>query len=362
MVKLIVLLLSLSLTAPAAVKDPIYDDFEGLDLVEALIRDGRFDLAENELKNVPPSERRTRVAGDLTYAAQKFESAYETYRKLSPGPQNDLSRARAAAQLKKWPECVQHFQNSGRLWLGAEADVIFKANCEFQDRRFADSLATLVSGKKTHPGFSLQREQVSLLLELSLSQSALSAALERAQESTPVELLGLAELFHAKKLRRETLILLELGRTRFPFDVDLNLSLAKAYFAKGDLRSTAEAFERAARVDAKFTYHAAEIRRQLGDKQTAAYWLPQIADEKEKLRARLAYYVDSSWYSLIASMDGLVASSPLNRDDEVRYAMGYSLFRQGQTEKPLKYLSQIRSPHHAERAALLKKSILETRH
>lgn len=347
--------------ATAAVKDPVYDEFEGLDLVEALIRDGRFELAETELKKARESVRRTRLLGDLAYARQNFSSALLNYSRLPQTPEHSLLLARTSAQLKKDPECVSHFKDSESLWQGATSDVIFKASCEFRRSLYRAAHSTLTLGYRKHKGFSLQRERVSLLLEMALSQSALQAALERGSDTTAAQTLALAELFHDKKMDREMLILLEWARTRFPFDVDVNLSLAKAYFGKGQLRVTAEAFERAARVDRKFAYHAAELRRQLGDKQTAAYWLPQIDDEKEKLRARLASYVDNGWYSLIASLDGLVASSPLNQDDEVRYAMGYALFRQGQTTKPLKYLSLIRSPHHIERAALLKKSIIECR-
>lgn len=356
---LLILTLTLILPVGAAVKDPIYDEFSGLDLVEALIRDGKHDLAETELKSITPSERKTRISGDLAYARQKFDSAIELYNKLSASPQHSLLRARARAHLKSWADCVSQFKSTGLLWLANPSDVILKASCEFQTQRHSAALATLIEGGQKHSDFSLQRERVSLLLELTLSQAALTAALERSATASASDILGLAELFHAKKLSRETLILLEWGRTRYPFDVDVNLSLAKAYFAKGELRATAEAFERAARVDRKFNYHAAELRRQLGDKQTAAYWLPQIEDDKEKLRSRLAFYVDNSWYALIASMDSLVALSPLNQDDEVRYAMSYSLFRQGQVTKPLKYLSQIRSPQFAERAALLKKELLE---
>lgn len=357
----VVSIIAFSLSAQAAVKDPVYDDFEGLDLVEALIRDGRLDSAESELRNFKTSERRIKLMGDIAYARQDFKTALENYSRLPLTPMYRLLKGRASAQLQRSEQCVENFHLSGDLWLNSENDVTLKATCEFRVKLFAESFATLLAGSKRHPTYGLQRERVSLLLELALSQSALTAALERAQECTSSELLGLAELFHNKKMNRETLILLELGRTRFPLDVDVNLSIAKAYFTKGDLRATAEAFEQAARLDRKFAYHAAEIRRQIGHKQIAAYWLPLISDEKEKLRARLAGYVDSNSYPLIASMESVLRISALNQDDEVRYALGYSLYRQGEIEKPLKYLSQIRSPHHLERAALLRKSILEAR-
>ncbi len=355
------LLLMISINASGAVKDPVYDDFEGLELVEVLIRDSRFQLAESELKSLPNSTRKTLLSGNLEYARQNYPAAEGHYKKLPVSPENRLVLARTYAQLKNWPSCHENFSATGRLWLNSENDLILKATCEFHINLWERSLASLSEGFKKFKSFAVQREKVSLLIQMSLTQAALDTALARANATTSAQILALAELFHEKKLGDETLILLEWSRTRFPFDLDTNLSLAKAYFSRGQLRATAEAFERAARVDRKFAYHAAELRRQLGDVQAANFWLMQIEDPKEQIRSRLALYVDSGWYSMIASMESLVSSGKFSHDDEVRYALGYSLLRQGNLVQPLKYLTQITSPHHAERAALLRKTIVDCR-
>jgi tetratricopeptide (TPR) repeat protein len=346
------------LPAQAAIKDPVYDNYDGLDLVEALIRDGNLKGAAEELNEIPSSSRKWLVAGHLDYAAKRFPQAIKNYQKADEDQSRNVFLARAFGRNQEWKDCHRIYAKSAELWLVREEDVVLKANCEYQVQKWQNALNTLTQGYNKAPTFVLQREQTALLLEMGLTRTALDTVFNLRMPSAS-ESLAMAELFHNKKLIEDTLTVLEWTRTRFPFDLDTNLTLAKVYFGKGQLRTTAEAFERAARVDSRYAYHATEIRRQLGEFQIAQYWTPFVPDEKERLKARMALYVDSNRYPMIASMESVLATSALKADDEVRYAIGYSLARLGGTDRPLKYLAQIRSPHFVERAALLRKSIIE---
>jgi tetratricopeptide (TPR) repeat protein len=354
-----IIVLIISIQALAAIKDPIYDNYEGLDLVEALIRDGNLKAAEEELNEAPTSNRKWLVMGHLAFAAKKYPQAINNYLKATEDQSRNLSLARAYGRSQEWKDCRRFYLKAAQTWLSREEDIALKSTCEFRTEKWQETLTTLNSGYQKAPSFVLQREFVGLLLEMGLTRAALDTVFNLRTPSAS-ESLSLAELFHNKKLIDDTLTVLEWTRTRFPFDLDTNLTLAKVYFGKGQLRTTAEAFERAARIDPRYAYHAAEIRRQLGDMQIAQYWITYVPDEKERLKARMALYVDGNRYPLIASMESVLASSPLQTDDEVKYALGYSLARLGGQERPLKYLAQIRSPHLIERSALLRKSILDS--
>jgi hypothetical protein len=202
---------------------------------------------------------------------------------------------------------------------------------------------------------------VALQLDLNLVNQALKTSLSNNAQRSTTELLALAELFHNKKASLEALTLIELARARSPFDLDTNLSAAQVYFQRGDLRSTANAFARASIRDRSFAYHATEMHRQLRNFQTATYHAQFIPHAKERLKARMAMYVDGGKFPLIASLDSLISRSELKNDDEMRYALSYSLLRQGNFNRPLIHLNRIRGPEFLQKAALLKKAALDCR-
>lgn len=351
-------------TSTAAIKDPVYDDHEGLDLIHALIRDRQLDAAETELKGLPevPDTRgaRAMATGDLLMARERFEEAARAYLLAPVSEERDSRIARAYARAGKWRESAAAFRLTSEKFLDQEGDAILAATALYRAGDPAGALERLDRAFKRGPGYPIARERVALLLELGLVREALNEAF-RFTATSPAEWIGFAELFRDRVLRTEALMLLEWARLHDPTDVDVNLSLAKLHFEKGDLRSAAEAFERAAARDSKFHFHAAEIRRQLGDRQTAQYRSLLVNDEKDRLKSRLALLVDASAYPLIASMDAVIAASPLSADDETRYALGYSLLRLGTPDRPFKYLNPIVRADLMERTARLKKAWADCR-
>jgi hypothetical protein len=155
--------------------------------------------------------------------------------------------------------------------------------------------------------------------------------------------------------REESLLALETARLRFPKDQDLLVAIAPRYFARGLKRATAEAFSLAALRDPKFAEHAAETLRQSGSQQRSRYFNIFIPGEKERVRQKLALAVEGSRWDLVASMDSLVRRTSLVHDDEVSYALGYSLLRGGEKERARSYLESVRAPGQlAKVSALIK--------
>ncbi len=358
-IRILLCFASCASVAFATVKDPTYDEVEGLDLVEALIRDGKLDIARKELKAMKPSDRFWMVSGHLEMAAEKWSAAASHYEKSVLQPARQLHLARAVKALVDFKRCSQLFSESAELWLNKEADIIAKSECEYKSQRFELAWQTLKQGRAKKDSFPLLREQVALKLELNLVREALTTALAESSVRSINELLSLAELFNDKKFSMEALTLVEMARQRSPLDLDANLSAAQIFFQRGDLHSTVEAFERAAKTDPKFNYHAAEMHRQLGHQERATFYSQFIPEDKKRLKTRMAIYVEKGRYPLIASMESVIARSELKDDDEMKYAMAYALLRQGDLSKSLKHLSRIVKPELQEKAALLKKAALD---
>jgi len=345
----------------SVVKDPVYDELEGLPLVEALIRDGKTAAAKTELEKMKPSEAYWKAKGDIAMADEKWSQALNSYKNMLSPQKKALYSARAAFELKDHKACTAFFRQSQKDWLDKESDIIKKATCEANAGESEKAWNTLLAGLKNTNSFPLQREQVAFQLSLGLANEALKNALRGSEARSTAELLGLAELFHDKKESLAALTLVEVARVRAPFDLEANLSAAQIYFQRGDLRTTADAFERASHSDRKFSYHAAEIHRQLRQPERSAYFAQLIPQEKERLKSRMALYVESNRYPLIASMESVIGRSALKDDDEMRYAMAYSLLRQGDTVRPLLHLRGISKPELLEKAALLRKAALDCR-
>ena len=62
---------------------------------------------------------------------------------------------------------------------------------------------------------------------------------------------------------------------------------------------------------------------------------------------------------MIASLESVLSRSELAKDDEIRYALAYSLVRVGQISEPLKYLAQITKPELIEKTTVLRKTLLD---
>jgi len=338
-----------------------YDEWEGAELVEVLIRDGHLQDAERELKALPQNSKKHFLFGQLYLAQGEWAKAL-THLDVAPvTPVAQLHRGRALYQLERHADCLKAFELSNGLWKDADADAIAMSHCARKSGKAQQALTVLTQREKREPSQAISREVISWLLELRLSLQAYDYFFQRQTKWDANMALAVAEMFLNHGYSPEALELVEIARLKDLGNLDVNLSAAQMYFQRGHIRATAEAFERAARVDAKYRYHVAEIHRQMSQFQAAIYFGQTIADMKERLKNRLALYVDRGQFTLIGSMEGLVGRSPLREDDETRYALAYSLSRQGQTESPLRYLRDIQRPELLEKATRLRMALLNSR-
>lgn len=367
---LIIAALLLSIRAASAfVKDPIYDDLEGYELITALINDGKLDLAWGELK-LPKNKsnnpaRYHLLLGRYHAAKNEWDKAIDAFEKAqkNPGTKNeaDLQSARAHFQIKKYGTCQSLYGKQDVEPFMLESDWISKAQCEFKNKSSSASWATLTRARQKYASFAIEREWVELQMALQMKHMALTTALDwlHGKSVMPSQFMNLAEIFNAQGNVEEALMVLEAGRAQQPMNVDINLTLSQIYFQKGLMRASAEGFARAAEKDSKYHYHAAELQRQLGNMELSRYQNIFIADPKEKLKQKIAAFVDAGNFPMIASLENIIQRSELSKDDEIRYALAYSLVREGQIDQPLQYLSQITKPELIEKTTVLRKTLLD---
>lgn len=364
--------LSLAENSPAS--DPLYDEFEGVELAQALLRDGKPDAAKAVLAKISSGEKETKAAqlgkirGELSLlegapaaASTHFRDALSATGANTIRAELELGLARAYHRLDKASDCAAAAERAGALVFRREADLLMKASCERSAGENAAAWKTLREGRMLGRGFGPTLEHVRLLLSMKLMAEAhelIQAHLVRGA-TTSSEALALAEALQEAGAKQEALLVLETARLRFPTDQDILLAIAPQYFAKGWKRATAEAFTLAAVRAPDYAEHAAETLRQAGSRQRSRYWNLYIPGEKERGRQKLALAVEASRWDLVASMDSLVKRTSLESDDEVSYALAFSLLRGGEKVRARSYLEKIRSPGLLGKVSALFKTLGE---
>ncbi len=357
----------LSKKAHGFVKDPLYDDLEGVVLVRALLKDGKLDLAKEELEILKANDKETYalLKGQWWYLKNEWSSALkELARVKSSSPllnEATVWQARSYFQQKDFKNCRKIYQQLANNPIAQENDFIWKSFCEQKLSQFHQAWKTLWIARERFGSFQVEQEIIALQVQLKMFHEGLELALRwlAGHTSPATHYLNTAEIFQTAQATAAALVVLEMARAQHPTNLDINLALSQIYFQKGMLWAAEEGFRRATISDAKYYYHTAELNRQTRRYQRALYFNSLVVDEKERLKQKIATYVDANKYSLIASLDSVIQRSELQSDDEVRYALAYSLVRLGDLDKPLKYLSQITKPELIEKSTVLRQTLLD---
>ncbi|MCJ8277338.1 MAG: hypothetical protein MJK18_10895, partial [Bdellovibrionales bacterium] len=107
----------------------------------------------------------------------------------------------------------------------------------------------------------------------------------------------------------------------------------------------------AARVNTDLAFEASELLRQVGKSYRSRYLNFQTLDPKKRLKQKLSLYLEEDNYHSLKLMIPQLRQHQLLEDEELRYAVAYSLFRTGDFKKSESYLRMI------ERDDLFEKSL-----
>ncbi|MBX7232370.1 MAG: hypothetical protein K1X29_09825 [Bdellovibrionales bacterium] len=341
----------------ASVQDPIYDELEGIHLIKQLILDQRFDLAEQEINKTQLHSTDFLVQGDFYAAQNRWDQALFSYKKAPHSLERQLKMAQASYGKNDFNLCDKYYQESGLLWRQSEKTILQKSRCEFVLQKEAKAWDSLQKGQNYQTSqnqkesFPIFREQMALLLKLSLPQTALKIFFSKFEGLTTDQLQNIFELFKSHHFTHEGLALIELAQLLFPHNLSVFILAAQTYYEIGAMKSVLYYFKKAALLDPKYYYHVAEFHRLLGEHQQSAYASLWINNINDKFRLRLTSYVNQSKYPLIAS---LKVPSQLEETDDSRYARAYALLKQGEFTQSFQILNQIRKAELLPKVAQLK--------
>ena len=167
----------------------------------------------------------------------------------------------------------------------------------------------------------------------------------------------MATLFRKEKQHALAIQVLQMGQFKWLGHELLALELTQNYLAIGQTFSAALVLEESARKDLKLSYEASELLRQVGKSYRARYLNLLTTDPQKKLKQKVALYLEDSDYQSMNSLLPQLKHHSLLDDQDLRYAMAYSLYRSGEIKRARRLLTPIDREDLYEKAVELKKEM-----
>ena len=151
--------------------------------------------------------------------------------------------------------------------------------------------------------------------------------------------------------------MLEETKMLFSQDSQVAVLLGHLYMKNGMEFTTANLFEQASYYEHKYVKEAAEMHRRVGLTSHALYLNAQISDKVEKLKQKIAIYVEREEYeNIIGLIDALERYKMLD-DDNIRYAVAYAYYMAKDYEEAEKQLKMITDDELFSKATIIRKNI-----
>ena len=370
----LILLLSTSflLTLGAADKKESTEDVDYLTLAAVLIRDGYFDRAETALKSVDLTKKdvdkiRFYTLRGLVYLKkQVYQQAIADFRQSIAEGQTEKSVyiyiAQAHYALKEWQETIDALNEAGEL--GKEKPELFsiKAQCYWKMEAYDAAWDVLDEGEVKFPEYvAFLRQRFFYLVELKLFQKAavygqryLDSGKAKAEDY-----LALGSALRKSGATDKALHFLELAKMKYPGNDLIIIELAHVYLELDQIVTAATLFEEAARYKNKYSQEASELFRRAKQLYHALYLNSKITDQKEKLKQRLAIFLEFGDFEMAAAMEKALSRVGLLENEDMRYALAYSQFEVGDYDGAEKNLQYLTRPDLFKKASELRKSMQE---
>ena len=366
---LLALALSLLLVAPAVAQE---DDSEVdyLALASLMLRDGNLDRAINALDQVDLEAEdvnlvRYYTLRGMTHMRRKeLEPARDALdNAVSAGdaePVVYVYLAQVNYQLEDYAGAVDALDKAGAAVERIPSVYHMRAQSHWLMGEKTMAIAVLDQASEIFPEDpSFQRRKVFYLMDIGLFKEAVvqgKSYLERS-EGKLEDHIALGNALRASGELDEAAVFLEQAQLTFPGSPEVKKVLAHVYIERGEMSAAADMLYKAALLDPVLLPEAAELYRRSGQTFRAMNLNGQIANQEEKLRQRLALYLEMGSYEQAAAMEIPLRRVGLLAEEDLRYAVAYSLFKTGDFSAAEQHLAQLNRPDLFRKAAELRRAI-----
>jgi tetratricopeptide (TPR) repeat protein len=222
------------------------------------------------------------------------------------------------------------------------------------------ALAVLEQGAEAFPDDpNFIRRKVFYLVDLGLYQEAVIQGRRYLQQSAGKleDYVALGNALRASGELDEAASFLEEAQLIFPDSPEVKKVLAHVYIEREQLSAAADLLYQAALLDPQLLAEAAELYRRAGQTHRALTINSGLTDQPEKFRQRLALYLELQNFEQAAAMEIPLRRVGLLEDEDLRYAIAYSLFKTGDFAAAEEHLAALNRPDLFRKAAELRRAI-----
>lgn len=374
MKKIFTLMMLVSLTLFAADQEKKQDDIDHVAVAALLLRDGHIARANDELNQVNLEDEKLdkirfyTLRGLVASKMGDYARSNEYFNQSITEGQQDkvvyLYIAQNSYKLKDFEGTLKALEHAGNLIDDKPSMFGLKAECFWQLKRADDALATLRDANERFPAeYQFYRQRFGYLVQLELYQSALEDAnvyLANAKPDEKTSLAFIAALREGGAVDKAT-ILAEQVNLRFPASAEVTVLLAHLYIDQNMILAAAELFDQASIEDGVYTKEAAEMMRRNKKFVRSLFKNAQLLDQEEKLKQRIAIYLEYAQYERIVASRSALERSGLIEDENIRYALAYSYYMSSDFERCEEQLKMLTRPDLFQKATELRKNMEKCR-
>lgn len=414
-VKYLPLLWALSMMPLSAKTDDTAPVVDHLSVATMMIFDGKYDKAREELDNVDPSsqefdaEKYYTMLGVLDVKEEKYQDSITNFnkaveatkikiytappkakeskeylfslfsekkeapKKVAIEPTFDAEKIRTEKlgrlhinlsksyyKLKDYANTIKELDLAGEMGQDQAGLFTLRAECYWKLKEYNGALEALSRGGELFPeDKKLLKQKFYYFAELKLYQAAIDAskAYMEKGEATDKEYVALAQMLLSGEQLDSAIKVLEEAKILFPATPKIAMLLGHAYLKRDMVHITANLFEQASYYDDNYTKEASEMYRRAKDLPHALYLNSKLSDNKEKLKQKVAIFVDRGEFEKIIGLkDGLNRYGLLS-DDNLRYALAYAYFMVKDYDQAEIHFKKISDSSLFSKATIIRKSI-----
>jgi tetratricopeptide (TPR) repeat protein len=368
---LLAALLLLATSLPSYAKTNT-DEPNFLELAAVLASDGNYDKAAIEYAKVDAADPQLdaikyhTLGGLIALNQQQPEAAVSAFDRAIAAGQTEptifLYLAQAQFGLERYADVLQTLDRAGAAFDTLAPVFLMRAQAHWllQDR--AQAFAVLADGARRFPGNTqFLRREVFFLMELGLYQEAAARGQQylTVAEGKEEDYVAIGNALKRARQFDGALVFLESARLKFPASLNVVKVLAATYLEKGEPLAAGELMYRASLSDPTLKPEAAELFRRAHLYARALAVNAQIEDQSLKLKQRLGILIELGRFAEVRSMEGALKRTRLLDDEDVRYALAYALFKEGDFDAAEVHLSKLTKPDLFRKATELRQSMQE---
>lgn len=370
MKKIVFVIMLLAVTLYGASVKKVKDEIDHVALAALLFKDGHTQRAGEELKKVDIEDKTIDFIRFYTLKAliatkdNLYKEANKYFLKAIEVGQEDKSiflyMAQNAFKMQEYESTIEYLQKAGEIAEQKASTYALRAESYWRLQKREKALGVLAQAiEKFKNDYSFVKQRFNYYMSLELYQSAAEDAAFYINNATLDEknaIRFVMALKKAKEIDRAIKFAEELN-LRFNQSVELKVLLAHLYIEKGMIQAAADFFDKASIRDENFTKESAEMYRRAKKFVLSLYKNSQLLDTKEKLKQRVAIYLEYGEFEKIAVSRSALQRSSLLEDENIRYALAYAYYMIKDFDACEKELKKITNSNLFQKASELRKNI-----